>query len=56
MPFKDISIFSPGGHFVQQSGMVCKILVEGIMRNFLSKYFEFWPVNKEEISKKILLF
>ena len=33
MLFKDISIFSSGGHFVQQSQTVCVILVEGIMWN-----------------------
>ena len=27
MAFEDISIFSSGGHFVQQSRMVCAILV-----------------------------
>ena len=31
--FKDFSIFSPGGHFVQQSRTICAILVEGIMGN-----------------------
>ena len=39
MPFKFISIFSSGGHFVQQSGTVCKILVEGIMRNISVELF-----------------
>ena len=31
--FKRFSIFSSGGHFVQQSGMICAILVEGHPRN-----------------------
>ena len=26
-------MFSSGGHCVQQSGMVCALLVEGVMRN-----------------------
>ena len=39
MLLKDISIFSSGGHFVQQSITVCAILVEGIMRNISVKLF-----------------
>ena len=31
--FKDFSIFSSGGYFFQQSGTVCTILVEGLIRN-----------------------
>ena len=31
--FKDTSTFRSGGHFVQQSGTICAILVEGIMWN-----------------------
>ena len=34
---KDISISSSGSHFVQQSGTVCAILVEGIMSNISKK-------------------
>ena len=33
MLFKDIAIFSSGGHFVQRSRTVCAVLVEGIMWN-----------------------
>ena len=33
MLFKDFSIFSPGGQFVQQSRTICAILVEGIIGN-----------------------
>ena len=32
MLFKDISIFSSGGHFIQQRGTICAILVEVNMR------------------------
>ena len=31
MSFEDISIFSPGGHFVPRSRTVCAILEEDIM-------------------------
>ena len=37
------SIFNFGGHFVQRSGTVCAILVEGIVRNISVKLFEFGP-------------
>ena len=30
---KLFSIYSPGGHFVQQSGMVCAIFVDSHLRN-----------------------
>ena len=33
MLFKDFSISSPDGHFVQRSNPICAILVEGIMGN-----------------------
>ena len=36
---KNISIFSLGGHFVQQREPVCGILVEGNMRNISMKLF-----------------
>ena len=39
MLFKDISIFSSGGQFVQQSNTVCAVLAEGIMRNVSVKLF-----------------
>ena len=39
MSFKDISYLSFGGPFVQQSGTICAILVEGIMRNNSVKLF-----------------
>ena len=35
MLFKDISIFSSGGHFVWQSQTVCANLVGGNMRNII---------------------
>ena len=60
MTFKDISILSifiSGGHFVQQSRMICAILVEGIMWNISVKYilnFDQWLRNSCHL--KILLF
>ena len=48
MSFNDFSVIflSSGGHFVQRSGTICAILVEGIMGNiqvFLKK-IRFGPV------------
>ena len=37
LPFQDIFIFSSGCHFVQWSGMIRAILVEGIMRGISVK-------------------
>ena len=37
--FKDISIFRSDGHFVQRSGTIRGILVNGIMGNILMKYY-----------------
>ena len=39
MSFKVFSIFSSGGHFVQQSGTILAILVEGHPRNISVKFF-----------------
>ena len=39
MSFKDVFIWSSGGPIVQQSGTICAILVEGIMRNNSVKLF-----------------
>ena len=39
MSFKDISIFRSDGHFVQRSGTIRGILVNGIMGNILMKYY-----------------
>ena len=39
-------IWSSGSPFVQQSGTICEILVEGIMRNNSVNYFEFGPVGQ----------
>ena len=33
MSFKDIATFSSGGHLNQQNGMICAILVEGIIKD-----------------------
>ena len=39
MSFKGFSIFSSGGHFVQQSGTILEILVKGHERNISVKLF-----------------
>ena len=39
MSFKGFSIFSSGGHFVQRSGTIIAILVEGHPRNISVKLF-----------------
>ena len=39
MSFKNISIFSSRGHFVQMEGRVCAIFIEGIMRNISANLF-----------------
>ena len=39
MSFKGFSIFSSDGHFVQQSGRILAILVEGHPRNISVKLF-----------------
>ena len=53
--FKIFLIWSSGDPFVQRSGIICAILVEGIMRNNLWTYFEFGPVVQEEMSFKRFL-
>ena len=35
-------IWSSGDHFVQRSGTICAILVEGIMRNNSVNFFGIW--------------
>ena len=42
MWFEDISIRSSGGHFDQQSGTICAMLVESIMRNIFVKLYGIW--------------
>ena len=39
MPFNDISIWNSDGSFVQQSGNICAIFLEGIKRNNSVKLF-----------------
>ena len=39
MSFKGFSIFSSGGHFVQRSGSILAILIEGHPRNISVKLF-----------------
>ena len=41
---KGFSIFSSGGQFVQRSGTILAILVEGHSRNISVKLFWNWPV------------
>ena len=43
MSFKDLSIFSSDSHFVQWSGTICAILVEGIMGHIHVKLFKLGP-------------
>ena len=47
MSFKGFSIFRSGRHFLQPSGTILAILVEG---TFLCKYFEIGPLVKDEMS------
>ena len=42
-------IWSSGGPFVQRSGTVCAILVEGIMRNNSVKLFQIWASGSEDV-------
>ena len=42
MSFKDISYLEFGGHFVQRSGTICAILIEGIMRNIFLNLIQIW--------------
>ena len=53
MPFKDISYLELWRPFVQQSGIICAILVEAIKRN--KNYFKFGPVVQEDMSFKRFL-
>ena len=39
MSFKSFSTFSSGGHFVQRSGMILAVLIEGLPRNISVKLF-----------------
>ena len=50
MLFKDIFIGGSGGHFVQQSGPVCAIMVEGILENIFVIFFQFGSVSLKDIS------
>ena len=47
-------IWSSGGPFVQRSGTICAILVEGIMRYNSVKLFEFGIVVQEEMTFKVI--
>ena len=47
MSFKGFSIFSSGCHFVQPSGSILAILVEGHWRNTSVQIFEIGPLAKE---------
>ena len=47
---KGFSIFSSGGHFVQPSGTILAILVEGHPKNISSNYVEISLLALEEMS------
>ena len=49
---KLFSIYSPGGHFVQQSGTVSAILVDSHLRNIPVELFQNRCTGKEEKSFK----
>ena len=55
MPFKGFSSFSFGGHFVQRSGTILAILVEGHLRNIpVILKSAYWP--KRRFHLKVFLF
>ena len=56
MPFKDISLFSSGGHFVQRGKTFCEIGVEGIVRNISVKLLNLDQWLKRRCRLKIFLF
>ena len=43
MTFKDFSIFSSGGHLVNQRGTILAILVGSHLGNILMKFESHWP-------------
>ena len=53
--FVFFSIFSFGGHCVQQSKMILSILIEGQQRSTSVNYFEIRPL-AQEMSFKVFLF
>ena len=56
MAFKDIFIWSYGSPFVQMSGTIFAILVEGIKRINSVKLFEFGAVVQEEMAFKDIFY
>ena len=56
MSFKDISIYSSDGHFVQWSKTVCAIMVEGIMRNISMESFLIWNIVSKEVVLRYFYF
>ena len=55
--FKDISIFSSGGHLLQRSGTVWAILVDSHLRNIPVKLFQNLSTDlAEEVIKSLFLF
>ena len=42
MLFKDFSMFNYGGHFIQLSGTICAILVEGVLENICVLLFAWY--------------
>ena len=54
---KLFSIYSPGGHFVQQSRTIWAILVEGKPRNISVIFFQYlYTALAEEVVKSLFLF
>ena len=49
MSFKDISIFSSGGHFVHRSETILASLVAGHSKNIFVKLFKIWPLVYENM-------
>ena len=48
--FKDFSIFSSGGHLINQSGTILAISVGSYLGNILVKFESHWPKDLGEIS------
>ena len=48
--FKDLSIFSSGGHLVYQSGTILAILVGSYLGNIPMKLESHWPKGSRGVS------
>ena len=49
-----ILILGSGNPFIQDSGTICALLVNGMLRKILLDYFEFGPVVLEDVSFKYM--